>query len=29
VTMDLTYNYKMISKPLKARDVLSDLATKA
>jgi len=29
VTMDLTYRYKMISKPLKARDVLSDLATKA
>ncbi|MGZ9126114.1 MAG: hypothetical protein ACXW48_24025 [Candidatus Binatia bacterium] len=29
VTMDLTYKYKMISKPLKARDVLSDLATKA
>ena len=29
VTMDLTYKYKMISKPLKAKDVLSDLATKA
>jgi len=28
VTMDLTYKYKMISKPLKAKDVLSDLATK-
>lgn len=28
VTMDLTYKYKMISKPLKARDVLSDLARK-
>ena len=29
VTMDLTYKYKMISKPLKAREVLSDLARKA
>ena len=29
VTMDLTYKYKMISKPLKARDVISDLARKA
>ena len=29
VTMDLTYKYKMISRPLKARDVLSDLARKA
>jgi NitT/TauT family transport system substrate-binding protein len=29
VTMDLTFKYKMISKPLKAKDVLSDLATKA
>ena len=29
VTMDLTYQYKMISRPLKARDVLSDLARKA
>jgi len=29
VTMDLTYKYKMIAKPLKAKDVLSDLATKA
>ncbi len=29
VTMDLTYKYKMISKPLKAKDVLSDLARKA
>lgn len=28
VTMDLTYKYKMITKPLKARDVLSDLARK-
>ncbi len=29
VTMDLTYKYKMISRPLKAKDVLSDLARKA
>ena len=29
VTMDLTYKYKLISKPLKAKDVLSDLAVKA
>jgi NitT/TauT family transport system substrate-binding protein len=29
VTIDLTYKYKMISKPFKAKDVLSDLATKA
>jgi NitT/TauT family transport system substrate-binding protein len=29
VTMDLTYKYKMISRPLKAKDVLSDLAKKA
>ena len=29
VTMDLTYKYKLISKPLKAKDVLSDLARKA
>ena len=29
VTMDLTYKYKMISRPLKAREVLSDLARKA
>ncbi|MBM4261006.1 MAG: transporter substrate-binding domain-containing protein [Deltaproteobacteria bacterium] len=29
VTMDLTYKYKLISKPLKAREVLSDLARKA
>ena len=26
VTMDLTYKYKMIPRPLKAKDVLSDLA---
>ena len=29
VTMDLTYKYKMISRPIKAKDVLSDLAKKA
>ncbi len=29
VTMDLTYKYKMISRPLKAKEVLSDLAMKA
>ena len=29
VTMDLTHKYKMISRPLKARDVISDLARKA
>jgi len=29
VTIDLTYKYKMIAKPLKAKEVLSDLATKA
>jgi len=29
VTMDLTYKYKMISRPLKAKDVVSDLARKA
>ncbi len=29
VTMDLTYKYKMISRPLKAKEVLSDLARKA
>jgi hypothetical protein len=29
VTMDLTYKYKMISRALKARDVISDLAPKA
>ena len=29
VTMDLAYKYKMISRPLKAKDVLSDLARKA
>jgi len=29
VTMDLTYKYKMISRPLKAKDVLSDLVRKA
>jgi len=29
VTMDLTYKYKMISRPLTAKDVLSDLAKKA
>lgn len=28
VTMDLTYKYKMISRALKAKDVLSDLARK-
>ena len=28
VTMDLTYKYKMISRPLKAKDVVSDLARK-
>lgn len=28
VTMDLTYKYKLISRPLKAKDVLSDLARK-
>ena len=28
VTMDLTYKYKMISKPLKAKEVLSDLTRK-
>jgi len=29
VTMDLTYQYKMISRALKAKDVLSDLAKKS
>ena len=29
VTMDLTYKYKMISRPLKASEVLSELARKA
>jgi len=29
VTMDLTYKYKIISKPLKRRMCWSDLATKA
>lgn len=28
VTIDLTYKYKMISRPLKAREVISDLARK-
>jgi len=27
-TIDLTYKYKMISKSLKAKDVISDLARK-
>jgi NitT/TauT family transport system substrate-binding protein len=29
VTIDLTYKYKMISKPLKARDVIHEIAGKA
>jgi ABC-type nitrate/sulfonate/bicarbonate transport system substrate-binding protein len=29
VTIDLTYKYKMISKPFKARDVLSETALKS
>jgi NitT/TauT family transport system substrate-binding protein len=29
VTIDLSYKYKMISKPIKARDVISELARKA